>query len=144
MTYLRPFLSTMMLCTTISNAALAENLLNTQMSVDLLTTQEQGSLAKTLTTSSIQRDEKIVTIDIVHSGGTMTFIDETPDDKVPSLSIVVVESSRFNTLANLAQDTATTPLEIFVALTPRGTPIPSRLQIDHEYRHSGAPRIIYL
>jgi len=121
----------------------AGELTATQVSVNFLEASVSENISKIATISNIQRDKKIAKIDLSYSGGTMTFIDETPDRELPSISIMVVENSKFNTLANFLKDKSTTPLEVYVALAPRGAPIPPRMQLDHNYRRHGIPVRIY-
>lgn len=73
------------------------------------------------------------TFEIPSSHGRITFLDETPSAKTPSISVVVVEGAHFNTIAEVAS-VRTSALELFLAFAPPGTEIPERIRLAENVR----------
>jgi len=73
------------------------------------------------------------TFEIPFSNGRITFLDETPMAKTPSISVVIVEDAGFNTIADATQN-ETSALELFLTFAPSDTKIPERIKLAHDLR----------
>lgn len=87
---------------------------------------DQGGEARPTPAASEDVDAKIATIDV--PGGQVIFVDEGLTE--PGGGIAFWELGDVN-LSYLLDDQNATALEIFLALTPEGTPVPERLVEHH-------------
>lgn len=70
----------------------------------------------------------------LRGGGTMRFLNETPFDAEPSISVVSVDSGDQPSAMDLIYQADASPLEVFLAASP-GTPFPFELVREHDLRH---------
>ena len=105
------------------------------------------SESRTVFTAPVKGDEEasvryaeparhLGTFTIPSSQGRITFIDETPLAKTPSISIVVVENSWFSTLAE-AKHRGASALDLFMEFAPPRTTIPERLKLYADLLRTG-------